>query len=264
LAQAQAGDVVLLLGKDRKAFIRTLQAGGQLQTHRGVLYHDDLIGKPLGATVRTHLGYPFYLLRPSTDDLVRDLPRKSQIIFPKDSGYIMMKLGVRPGALVIEAGTGSGGLCLALATLVGDAGRVVSYDMREDLQRVAIRNMERAGLAARVTFKLRDIAEGFDESEADALFLDVLTPWEYLDQARRALAGGGVLGSIVPTVNQLSELLGGLDAHPGFAFTEAEELLLRPYKTLPSRVRPEDRIVGHTGYLVFARAVIPPDQPGEG
>jgi tRNA (adenine57-N1/adenine58-N1)-methyltransferase len=264
LAQAQAGDVVLLLSKDRKAFIRTLQAGGQLQTHRGVLYHDDLIGKPLGATVRTHLGYPFYLLCPSTDDLVRDLPRKSQIIFPKDSGYIMMKLGVRPGALVIEAGTGSGGLCLALATLVGDAGRVVSYDMREDLQRVAIRNMERAGLATRVTFKLRDIAEGFDESDADALFLDVLTPWEYLDQARRALAGGGILGSIVPTVNQLSELLGGLDAHPGFAFVEAEELLLRPYKTLPSRVRPEDRIVGHTGFLVFARAVIPPDQPDEG
>ncbi len=258
LRRAQVGDVVLLFSaKDRKHYIRTLQPGAQLQTHLGVLAHDDLIGQPLGSCVRTHLGHSYFLLTPTTDELIRDVRRESQIVFPKDAGYIIMKLGIRPGSTVIEAGTGSGGLCLALATMVGDSGRVYSYDVREDMQRIAQRNLERVGLAHRVTFTVRDASLGFDETDVDALFLDMLTPWQVLDPAHAALRGSGMLGCIVPTVNQLIEVVSALERHPGFGFVEAEELSLRPYKTIPARVRPEDRIVGHTGYLVFARALVP-------
>ncbi len=258
MSLTQAGDLVLLINeRDRRYFIRKLVPGQQLMTHHGVLAHDDLIGQPLGACVYTHLGTPYYLLRPTTEELVRHLRRQSQIIFPKDAGYIILRLGVAPGSIVVEAGTGSGGLCLALATIVGDEGHVYSYDERSTMLTIAEENLRRVGLAHRVTFKQRDVAQGFDETDADALFLDLRKPWELLNQARAALRGGGVLGCLVPTTNQLVALLEALEAHPAFGLVEAEELILRPYKTLPARVRPEDRIVGHTGYLIFARALLP-------
>jgi tRNA (adenine57-N1/adenine58-N1)-methyltransferase len=257
LRRAQAGDVILLVSrKDRKRFIRTLEPGRELQTHHGVLAHDDLIGQPLGAIVHTHLGFSYFLFTPTTDELVRNVRRESQIVFPKDAGYIIMKLGIKPGSVVVEAGTGSGGLCLALATIVGDGGHVYSYDVRAGMQRIARGNLKRAGLTERVTFKLGDATEGFDETDVDAVFLDMLTPWDALDQAHASLRGSGMLGSLVPTANQLVDMIGALDAHPGFGFVEAEELVLRSYKTVPARVRPDERMVGHTGYLIFARAVV--------
>ncbi|HLV45081.1 MAG TPA: tRNA (adenine-N1)-methyltransferase [Aggregatilineales bacterium] len=257
MRETQPGDVVLLISlRDQKTFLRMLKPGEVLHTHNGYLAHDDLIGQPYGAKVRTHLGASFYLLSPTTEELIRYIRRKSQIIFPKDSGYILLKLGVRPGSRVLEAGSGSGGLTLALATAVGDAGHVYSYDVRADLQALAERNVHDAGLADRVTFCVRDAAEGFDETDVDALFLDLLAPWEVLDQAHAALAGGGVFGSLVPTMNQLITLMEALRAHPGFVFEEVEELSLRRYKTVPARMRPEDRMIAHTGYLVFSRAVV--------
>lgn len=260
MRQTQPGDLVLLISqRDRKNFVRVLTPGETLHTHNGYLLHDDMIGQPYGVLVRTHLGAPYYLFPPTTDELVRYIHRQSQIVFPKDSGYIMMKLGVRPGARVIEAGTGSGGMCLALATFVGDGGHVYSYDVRDDLQRIGRKNIEQIGLSSRVTFQLRDAGEGFDERDVDAVFLDMQKPWLVLDQARAALVGGGMLGSLVPTINQLGKLLSRLERHPGFDFVQAEELLLRPYKTIPQRIRPDDRIVGHTGFLIFARAILPPE-----
>jgi tRNA (adenine57-N1/adenine58-N1)-methyltransferase len=254
MALAQAGDVVQLVGRDNKYFIFRLTAGQRLETHRGVFAHDDLIGQPLGAQVFSHLGHAFFLIEPSTDDLIRDLRRTSQIIYPKDSGFILMKLSVRPGQTVLEAGTGSGGMTTVLAQIVGPAGRVISYDVREDMQRIARRNLERLGLAERVTLKLRDIALGFDEQDADAFFLDVPNPWDYIGQVRQALKGGGFFGSILPTANQVSTLLIALQRE-GFEFVEVCEVLLRYYKTVPERLRPTDRMVAHTGYLIFGRPV---------
>jgi tRNA (adenine57-N1/adenine58-N1)-methyltransferase len=242
--------------RDSRYFIRMLAPGRELHTHLGVLKHDDLIGQPFGSRVRTHLGARFLLLTPTTDELVRNLRRTSQIIYPKDSGYMLLKLGIQPGSQVLEAGTGSGGLCLVLAMMVGEQGHVTSYDVRQDLQDVAQKNLTAAGLDSRVTFKLRDAEEGFDETDLDAVILDMLKPWVALDQAHAALRGGGMLGCIVPTVNQLSRLILELQSRPHYGFVEAEELILRPYKTLPDRVRPEDRITGHTGFLVFARALL--------
>ena len=253
---AQPDDLALLVGRDRKSFILRLETGSQLHTHRGVVPHDSLIGSPWGTQLSTHLGYPFLLLRPSTDDLVRNLKRITQIVYPKDAGYILMKMSIIPGCRVIEAGTGSGGLTLVFAQAVSPTGRVYSYEVRPEMQRLARNNLEQLGWAEFVEFKARDIAEGFEECGADALFLDVPTPWDYLAQAHTALAGGGFFGCILPTTNQVSHLLGALE-EANFGLIEVEELLLRQYKAVPARLRPMDRMVAHTGYLIFARALIP-------
>jgi tRNA (adenine57-N1/adenine58-N1)-methyltransferase len=177
---AQPDDLALLVGRDRKSFIVRLEPGSQFHTHRGVVAHDDLIGAPWGAQLFTHLGYLFFLLQPSTDDFVRGLKRTTQIVYPKDIGYILLKMNIAPGCRVVEAGTGSGGLTLVFAQAVGPTGRVYSYEVRPEVQQLAHANLEQLGLAEFVEFKLRDIVEGFDERDANALFLDLPNPWDYL------------------------------------------------------------------------------------
>jgi tRNA (adenine57-N1/adenine58-N1)-methyltransferase len=253
---AQSDDLALLVGGDRKPFIIRLESGSQLHTHRGIVDHDDLIGTPWGTRLSTHLGYPFSFFRPSTDDLVRGLKRTTQIVYPKDAGYVLMKMRIIPGCRVVEAGTGSGAMTLIFAQAVSPTGRVYSYEVRPEMQQLAQQNLEQLGLDKFVDFKLQDIAQGFDEYGADALFLDVPNPWDYLTQAHAALAGGGFFGCILPTTNQVSRLIGALE-QACFGWIEVEELLLRQYKAVPARLRPMDRMVAHTGYLIFARALIP-------
>lgn len=252
--RAGYGDTVLLVSKDRRQYVRTLTPGGELSTHHGNIPFANLVGLPYGSAVRTHLDTLFYLLIPQVTDLIAHGRHETAIIQPKDLGYIALRLGVRPGTRVVEAGTGSGALTVTLALLVGDDGHVYSYERKESLFDVARKNLTRAGVLDRVSFTLRDIADGFDQTGADALFLDVTNPWDYLTQAHQAVAGGGIVGAIVPTINQLIELSGALFAGPWF-MVEVEELLLRKYKLTETRIRPDDEMVGHTGYLVFARAV---------
>lgn len=247
------GDIVLLIGKDRRTFIRTVTEGRRFECHLGYLDFDALVGVPFGAQVPTHLGHKLFVFSPNTDDIIRHLQRDGQIIFPKDLGYIALKLGIRPGVRVIEAGSGSGALTLTLALLAGDDGHVYSYERREKMQERALLNVRRVGLLHRVTFHQRDIERGFDERDVHALFLDLREPWDYLPQAREALRGGGFFGATVPTMNQVVQLTEALYDGPWFLL-EIEELLLRAYKTIPARVRPDEQMVGHTGYLIFARA----------
>jgi tRNA (adenine57-N1/adenine58-N1)-methyltransferase len=251
---ARENDLVFLMGKDRKSFIVRLEPGVELQTHRGMIRHDDLIGQPVGREVRSHLGYPFLFLEPSTHDLILDLKRTTQIMYPKDIGYVLLKMNVGPGSRVVEAGTGSGGLALALARAVMPTGRVYSYEMRADVLNLAAKNLEKLDLLPFVELKERDIGEGFDEVDVDAFFLDLRSPWEYLDQAHAALKSGGFFGATLPTTNQVVRLIRALPEH-GFSAVEVEELLLRPFKAVPGRLRPMDRMVAHTGYLIFARKI---------
>jgi tRNA (adenine57-N1/adenine58-N1)-methyltransferase len=251
----QEGDLAQLVSPTNKVYIIRLLHGGELHTHRGIVYFDSLIGLPWGSQVVTHLGSPFFLFQPSLSDILRETKRNTQIIYPKDIGYILVMLGIGPGSVVIEAGTGSGAFTTALAWSVGPQGHVYSYELRPETQRLAVRNLERLGLSERVTFKLHDIADGFDERNADALFLDLTNPFDYMQQARRALKLGGFFGAILPTTNQVERLLSTL--HPnGFAFIEVCEILLRYYKANAERLRPVDRMVAHTGYLIFARPFI--------
>lgn len=258
--QAQAGDLAQLVGLRHKHFIFTLVAGGRFETHRGILMHDDLIGVPWGSQVFSHLGAAFFLLQPALADVLNDLPRNTQILYPKDIGFILVTMGIGPGSRVLEAGTGSGSMAVALAHAVGGEGQVISYEQRPEMQALARKNLSRLGLESRVELKLRDIGEGFDETDADAFFLDVANPYDYLSQVRAALMPGGFFCCIVPTFNQLEVLLHSLRRNR-FAFVEVCEVLLRYLKPEPARIRPTDRMVAHTGFLVFARRIEPAGDP---
>jgi tRNA (adenine57-N1/adenine58-N1)-methyltransferase len=257
---ARDGDLAQLVGLRHKHFILTLQAGAKFETHRGILQHDDLIGKLWGTQVFSHLGAPFFLLQPSLADLITELPRTTQILYPKDIGFILVTMSVGPGKTVIEAGTGSGSMTTALAHAVGPEGRVISYEVKQDVQNLARKNLSRFGLDSRVDFKLRDIQQGFDETAADAFFLDVPNPYDYTGQVRVALRPGGFLCCLLPTFNQVEKTLHALRQNR-FAFIELCELLLRYYKPEPARIRPTDRMVAHTGFLIFARRIESSEDP---
>ena len=251
---ARDGDLAQLVGLRHKHFILTLQAGAKFETHRGILQHDDLIGKLWGTQVFSHLGSPFFLLQPSLADLLIDLPRTTQILYPKDIGFILVTMGVGHGQKVMEAGTGSGSMTTALAYAVGPNGQVISYEVKQDVQNLARKNLNRFGLDSRVDFKLRDIQGGFDETDVDSFFLDVPNPYDYIAQVRAALKPGGFLCCLIPTFNQVEKTLYALRQN-NFAFVEVCEILLRYYQAIPNRLRPTDRMVAHTGFLIFARRI---------
>lgn len=257
---ARDGDLVQLLGKRHKSHIIRLKAGAVFQTHRGELQHDDIIGKPWGSRLYSHTGSPFFLMRPGLSDLLKQTKRNTQIMYPKDIGYIVMVMGIGPGVRVLEAGTGSGALTTAFAFLVGDSGKVVSYERREQMQNLARKNLANLDLLDRVELKSGDVLDGFEERDMDAIFLDLPNPYDYIPQVKAALKLGGFFGTILPTTNQVSRMLGALYAD-NFAFIEVCEVLLRFYKPDYERLRPTDRMVAHTGYLVFARSVM--ERPDE-
>ncbi|HEX9091368.1 MAG TPA: tRNA (adenine-N1)-methyltransferase [Anaerolineales bacterium] len=252
---ARAGDIAQLISAQNKRFIFRLVPDAKFETHRGYLSHNDLIGMPWGSRVFTHMDSPFVLLQPSLADILVETRRNTQIMYPKDIGFILITLDIGPGKHVLEAGTGSGSFTTALAVSVGPQGKVTSYESRPEFQHLAHKNLERLGLADRVDFKLRDIAEGFDEKNVDTVFLDLPNPQDYILQAKTALKPGGYLGSILPTTNQVSLLLIAL-RRSNFAFIEVCEIMLRYYKAVADRLRPTDRMVAHTGYLIFARSVV--------
>ena len=252
---ARHGDLVELVGASHKHFIVKLRQGEKFQSHRGIINHDELIGLPWGSLVHSHNGRPFYMMQPSLTSLLLYTPRNTQIMYPKDIGFIFMTMGIGPGQRVIEAGTGSGGLTTALAYVLGDSGKLYSYERKNETSNLAEKNLLRLGLLDRVELKKADIIDGFGERNVDALFLDVPNPYDYMEQVRQALKPGGYFGSILPTVNQVSILLKALKTN-GFAFIEVCETLLRYYKPDAERLRPSDRMVAHTGFLIFARPVV--------
>jgi tRNA (adenine57-N1/adenine58-N1)-methyltransferase len=256
----QPGDLVQLVGLRHKHFIVTLTPGSDFHTHRGILKHDDLIGLPWGSQVFSHTGSPFFLLQPSLADIMIDLPRNTQILYPKDVGFILITMGIGPGMRVMEAGTGSGSMTIALAHAVGPQGKVISYEQRPEMQNLARKNLTRLGLEDRVDFKLRDIGEGMDETDVDTFFLDVPNPYDYMAQVRAVLKPGGFLCCLIPTFNQVEKTLFALRRNR-YAFVEVCEVLLRYYKPEPTRLRPTDRMVAHTGFLVFARRIDIADDP---
>lgn len=253
---AQPDDLAQLVSPNNKVFTVRLTPGGQLQTHRGYINYDDLIGLPWGSQIFSHKGSSFFLLQPSLADLLTDTRRNTQIMYPKDIGFSLVTMGIGPGTQVVEAGTGSGALTTALAWAVGETGQVITYEVRDEMQNLARKNLRRLGLEHRVIFKSRDIAEGFDETNVDALFLDVQKAFDYIGHVRQALKPGGHFGCILPTANQVERVLTALFQYD-FAFVDVCEIILRYYKPVPERFRPTDRMVAHTGYLVFGRPMLP-------
>ncbi|MBC17644.1 tRNA (adenine(58)-N(1))-methyltransferase TrmI [Pseudodesulfovibrio profundus] len=255
----EPGQLILLISQKGKRYLRKLEQGGEVHTHDGKLLMDDAAEAGFGQHVKTHLGRPYLILKPTLHDLIKGVKRQTQIMYPKEIGYLMMKLGIGPGSTVIESGTGSGGLTTALAWFVGDTGKVITYERRADFFKLAGKNLERVGLSHRVEQINQNIEDGFLHSGADALFLDVRTPWEYLHSIPQAVIPGAMCGFLLPTVNQVSELLRGLEDGP-FAEMEVLEILVRRWKPVADRLRPDDRMVAHTGFLVFARYMEPPQE----
>ena len=248
----QYGDLVILASPRGKRHIYRIEEGHDLHTQDGVMRAADLAASEFGTEVRTAMGVPFRLEKPQLYDLVMGIKRQTQIMYPKDMGLICFKLGVGNGRTILEAGSGSGGFTLALSWFSGPNGHVHSFEAREEFHKLAKRNLAWAGVGDNVTFHLRDIADGFCIDNADALFLDVRTPWEYLDHAVKAVKPGATFGFLVPTVDQVSKLLMGLEKGP-FADIEVCEILMRNWKPVADRLRPEDRMNAHTGFLIFCR-----------
>lgn len=255
-SHVQVGDLAQLVSPSNKTYFVRIKPGGELQTHRGFIRFDDLIGVPWGSQVFSHQGSTFFLLPPGLGDLIKETRRNTQIMYPKDIGYILVTMGIGPGKHVIEAGTGSGAMTTALAWAVGSSGQVYTYESRVAMHNLARKNIERLNLESRVTMILQDIAGGFDQTGVDAIFLDLPNPYDYISQVRAALKPGGFFGCILPTVNQIERLLPVLHQNY-FSFTEVCEILLRYYKPVYDKLRPTDRMVAHTGYLIFSRPIIP-------
>ena len=248
----QYGELFILISAKGKRSLRRLLEGQDIHGTDGVIPAAALAEVDFGVEVKTLQGTPYRVLKPTLYDLVRGIKRQTQIIYPKDIGYICMRLGVGNGTRVIEAGSGSGSLTLALSWFSGDRGHVYTYEARQEFYDLCRRNLEWAGVGHNVTQHLRDIQDGFDQTDADALFLDVRTPWEYLPQVAAAVKPGAALAFLLPTVDQVSLLLKGMESGP-FDEQEVEEILVRGWKPVADRLRPNDRMVAHTGFLVFAR-----------
>jgi tRNA (adenine57-N1/adenine58-N1)-methyltransferase len=256
---AREGDLVLLVSPDRKRYLIRLKSGEQWFSHRGSILHDDLIGRPLGRTLYTQHGYAYLALEPSINDLVQELPRASQIVYGKDAAQIVFRLNLHPGRTVLETGTGSGALTLVLARAVLPTGRVFSYETRPDAFEMARNNLDDSGVLPYVTLYNEDISGGFHEAGVDACFLDLREPWLFLDHAWDVLKGSGFFGALVPTTNQVSQLVEGLAARP-FGDVMVEEILQRSWKPVAARLRPEDRMIAHSAFLVFARKIARDDE----
>ena len=246
------GELVQLVSPKGKRYLRVFDPQESLNTHDGQI-EMSLVGEAgYGHCVKTHIGRSYRIVKPTIYDLLKNIKRKTQIIYPKEIGYILLKLGIGPGSRVIEAGSGSGSLSIALSWYVGDQGKVFSYERRPEFVSLCAENLAQVGLTHRVEQFEQNISQGFEQKDVDALFLDVRTPWDYLHQAAAALRDGAPIGFLLPTANQVSQLLEALAEAP-FADEEVLEIMLRRYKPVADRLRPEDRMVAHTGYLVFAR-----------
>ncbi|MCS6849462.1 MAG: tRNA (adenine-N1)-methyltransferase [Anaerolineae bacterium] len=254
----QDQDLALIVDMRDKAHLVRVRTGQKFETHHGFIPYDAIIGQPWGSIIHSSLGHPYVVVQPSTADLITHIKRSSQVIFPKDSAYILMRMNAKPGARVLESGCGSGGLTLALATAVMPTGHVYSQEIREDFIDLARRNMERVGLDPYVTFIHADSTQGFKvDGKVDAVFLDMPEPETCVLQAREVLKDGGFFGALVPTTNQVVNLLRALE-DSAFGLIDVEEILTRRYKPVADRLRPQDRMIAHTGFLIFARAVVKP------
>jgi tRNA (adenine57-N1/adenine58-N1)-methyltransferase len=241
----------------RRRHLVTLEVGGELHLHTGVVRHDDLIGAHEGLTVRTTLGARLVAVRPTLSEYVLEMPRGAQVIYPKDLGPILVLGDIFPGATVLESGVGSGALTMALLRAIGPSGRVIGYEIREDFADRARRNVEGLlGADVHLSVEVRDAYDGIDEEALDRIVLDLPEPWRVVKHAQSALRPGGILMAYLPTIGQVARLREELEAS-AFGMAQSLEVLHRTWHVEGQSVRPDHRMVAHTGFLTHARLLDP-------
>lgn len=263
------GDRVQLTGPKGRLHTITLREGGELHTHHGVLRHADLVGLPDGSVVANSGGHEYLALRPLLRDFVMSMPRGAAIVYPKDAAQILAEADIFPGATVVEAGVGSGALSLWLLRAIGAEGRLVSFERREDFAAVARANIETflGDVPANWDVVVGDLAETLTDTVApasvDRVVLDMLAPWECIDAVAEALTPGGVVVCYVATATQLSRVAEYIRNTGLFTEPDANETMVRGWHVEGLAVRPDHRMVAHTGFLVWARRLapgaVPPD-----
>jgi len=252
-----AGDRVLLVDAKRRRHLITLTDGGSFHSHAGVVPHDALIGCEEGLTVRTTLGTKLIAVRPTLAEYVLKMPRGAQVIYPKDLGPILVLADLFPGARVLETGIGSGALTMTLLRAIGPTGYVTGYEIRGDFADRARRNIEGfLGPGQPLDIEVRDAYDGFDAHDLDRVLLDLPEPWRVVKHAEAALRPGGILLAYLPTIGQVARLREEL-ASSAFGMAETLEVLQRHWHVDGQSVRPDHRMVAHTGFLTHARLLVP-------
>jgi tRNA (adenine57-N1/adenine58-N1)-methyltransferase catalytic subunit len=252
-----AGERVLLLDAKRRRYLVVLAAGGEFHSHAGVLRHDDVLGQDEGVTVRTTLGARLIAVRPTLAEYVLEMPRGAQVIYPKDLGPILVLADIFPGAQILESGVGSGALTMTLLRAVGPTGQVTGYELREDFAVRAQRNVEGLlGTDLPLRVEVRDVYDGIDEEQLDRVILDLPEPWQVVKHAEAALRPGGILLAYLPTIGQVARLREEL-AESTFGMAESLEVMQRGWHVDGQSVRPDHRMVAHTGFLTHARLLGP-------
>lgn len=252
-------DNVLFFYHDSKKWLMKVSRKQQFHTHVGIIDHKKVIGKEYGSAIKTNKGKIIYLFEPTIHDYVMKSQRSTQIVYPKDLGYIAARTGLQSGQKIVEIGTGSGSLTTFLASIVKPRGHVYTYDVDENFMAIARKNIEKAGMSKYVTMEKLDIksAKKMPQKDADMVVVDLGDPWVVVPQARKMLKGSGYFVAICPTMNQLENLATALWENDFFDL-ECTEQIVRTIEAREGKTRHSFRGIGHTTYVAFARKVTTP------
>ncbi len=257
------GDKVMLVDRKERRYLQTLRAGADFHFHGGIVHHDDLIGRPEGIRVRSTKGQTLLVVRPTSADWTVKAPRGAQVVYPKDQAMIVQLGDIGPGAVVVEAGAGSGALTVALLRAIGPTGRLISFELREDHAVIAERNvLERlGGHPENWELRIGEVAGGLAGVECERLVLDLLEPDLVVPAAAEALTPGGILVAYTPTVPQVMRLHEALRGDGRWGMAKTVETMLRGWHVDGLAVRPDHRMVAHTAFLTTARRLPPSPRP---
>ncbi|MFW9950701.1 MAG: tRNA (adenine-N1)-methyltransferase [Candidatus Thorarchaeota archaeon] len=252
-------DLIYLILDNRRKWLLTVEEGQEFQTHKGIIKFDEIIGKPFGSVVFSQpyetQGYKFYVLKPLPSDYVIYMSRGTQIIYPEDAGLILIYSGIGPGSKVIEAGCGSGALTCILGNYVRPNGHIFSYDIRKKSLKKALNNVLKANLQDFVSIQYGDILiDDLEHSNIDSVVLDMPQPWQAIEKIKNYLKLSGTLVSFSPTIEQVKKTTYALKEN-GFYEINTYELIKRKFQVKENATHPEVRMIGHTGYMTFARKI---------